>query len=102
MSLSRTLGPAASSLSLERLSAHTSGYVLSGVSQFFASRWSSSWVAHSQEVLSTISRARLEPASLQNQVWAYRSSRDPALPLKFSIYLQNLTVDIQQLRRPNC
>lgn len=58
----------------------------------------SSWVAHSQEVLSTISRARLEPASLQNQVWAYRSSHDPALPLNFPIYLQNLTVDIQYLR----
>ncbi len=55
-------------------------------------------VAHSQEVLSTIARARLEPASLQNQVWAYRSSHDPELPLRFPVYLQNLTLDIRQLR----
>ncbi len=58
----------------------------------------SSLVAHSQEVLGTISRARLEPASLQSQIWAYRSSRDPALPLQFPAYLQNLTADLQELR----
>jgi signal transduction histidine kinase len=57
-----------------------------------------SLVAHSQEVIGTISRARLEPASLQSQIWAYRSSRDPALPLQFPVHLQNLTADIQQLR----
>jgi signal transduction histidine kinase len=58
----------------------------------------SAWIAHSQQVLSTISRVRLEPASLQNQVWAYRSSHDPDLPLRFPIYLQNLAADMQELR----
>lgn len=56
------------------------------------------WVTHSQEVLSTIARARLEPAGLQNQVWAYRSAHDPELPRHFPVYLQILTDDIQKLR----
>lgn len=56
------------------------------------------WVAHSQEVLNIIYRARLEPASLQNQVWAYRSSHDPDLPRRFPVYVRNLTNDIQLLR----
>jgi signal transduction histidine kinase len=56
------------------------------------------WVAHSQEVLSIIARARLEPAGLQNQVWAYRSAHDPELPRHFPAYLQSLVDDIEKLR----
>jgi signal transduction histidine kinase len=56
------------------------------------------WVTHSQEVLSIIARARLEPAGLQNQVWAYRSAHDPELPRHFPVYLQILADDIQKLR----
>lgn len=56
------------------------------------------WVAHSQEVLSIIARARLEPASLQNHVWAYRSAHDPELPRHFPAYLHNLADDIRKLR----
>jgi hypothetical protein len=56
------------------------------------------WVEHSQAVLSIIARARLEPAGLQNQVWAYRSAHDPELPRNFPAYLQNLSNDIQKLR----
>jgi signal transduction histidine kinase len=56
------------------------------------------WVTHSQEVLSIIARARLEPAGLQNQVWAYRSAHDPELPRHFTFYQQILTDDIQKLR----
>lgn len=55
-------------------------------------------VIHSQEVLIIIARARLEPASLQNQVWAYRSAHDPELPRHFPAYVQNLADDIQKLR----
>ena len=56
------------------------------------------WATHSQEVLSIIARARLEPAGLQNQVWAYRSAHDPELPRHFPFYQQILTDDIQKLR----
>ncbi len=56
------------------------------------------WVRHSQEVLSIIARARLEPAGLQNQVGAYRSAHDPELPRHFPVYLQILADDIQKLR----
>lgn len=55
-------------------------------------------VIHSQEVLIIIARARLEPASLQNQLWAYRSAHDPQLPRHFPAYVQNLADDIQKLR----
>ena len=56
------------------------------------------WVEHSQEVLSIIARARLEPGGLQNQVWAYRSAHDPELARNFPVYLQNLTNDVQKLK----
>jgi signal transduction histidine kinase len=58
-----------------------------------------SWVAHSQEVLAIISRARLEPAGLQNQIWAYRASHDPQLPRQFPDYLRHLAADLQLLRK---
>lgn len=56
------------------------------------------WVAHSQEVLSIIARARLKPASLQNQVWAYRSAHDPELPRHYQVYLKSLADDIEKLQ----
>ncbi|MEQ1473667.1 MAG: ATP-binding protein [Candidatus Acidiferrum sp.] len=56
------------------------------------------WVAHSQEVLTVISRARLAPAGLQNQVWAFRSTHDAELPRRFPDFLQSLSSDIHHLR----
>jgi signal transduction histidine kinase len=56
------------------------------------------WVAHSYEVLTIISRARLEPTNLQNQVWAYRSSHDAELPRRFALYVKSLRADLQHLR----
>jgi len=58
-----------------------------------------SWVAHTQAVLRVISRVRLERSQLRNDLWAYRSSRDANLALRFTLGMQFLSQEVHTLQR---
>lgn len=58
-----------------------------------------SWVAHTQAVLSVISRVRLERSQLENELWAYRSIHDPDFALRFVQGVKSLKQDIETLQQ---
>jgi signal transduction histidine kinase len=58
----------------------------------------SAWVAHTQDVLSVIARARLERARLENATWAYLWTRASQLPGLFQEDHRRLLEALSRLR----
>jgi CHASE3 domain sensor protein len=56
------------------------------------------WTAHTEEVLDRISQARYARSRLMNQLWAFRVTRNPELPMRFHDDMQNLRKNLSDLR----
>jgi signal transduction histidine kinase len=56
------------------------------------------WSAHTEEVLDKISQARFGRSRLMNQLWAYRVTRNPDLPVRFHEDIENLHRNMDALR----
>src|SRR5579864_1520238 len=56
------------------------------------------WVSHTEEVLSLITRIRLERSRVTNQIWAHRESHNPELPERFQEDTANLKTELNRLR----
>jgi signal transduction histidine kinase len=56
------------------------------------------WSAHTEEVLDKISQARFGRSRLMNQLWAYRVTRNPDLPVRFREDMESLHQNMDALR----
>ena len=56
------------------------------------------WVAHTQEALGLIHAARLDRVRVSAEIWAFRSTHDPALPGRFRGNLADLLSKMRELR----
>jgi signal transduction histidine kinase len=56
------------------------------------------WSVHAKEVLDKISQARFGRSRLMNQLWAYRVTRNPALPPRFREDMESLRQNMGALR----
>jgi signal transduction histidine kinase len=57
------------------------------------------WVGRTQAVLNVISRIRLERSELGNDLWAYRSTRDPRFSVRFASGTESLSQQVSTLQR---